>query len=188
MELKNVKKKPGKPKLYCIVGKSGSGKNFYCESLGLTNLPSYTTRAKRPGEKNGLEHVFVSMFDWEKTRKDPFFKLNIVAWTEFHNNFYWTLLSDVVNPKYDAFIVDPKGIDEMIAYTQKNKIERDIYVIYINTNLFTRFWRMVKRDVLKKHFSMWPSGIKNVCSRIKHDSSIFSDFKKKYKVDYVING
>lgn len=53
-------------KLFCIMGKSASGKDTIFkhlvrdESLGLKTIVSYTTRPMREGEKDGEEYYFVS--------------------------------------------------------------------------------------------------------------------------------
>ena len=53
-------------KLFCIMGKSASGKDtiykrlIQDETLGLKTIVSYTTRPMREGEQDGVEYHFVS--------------------------------------------------------------------------------------------------------------------------------
>ena len=52
----------------CFIGKSGSGKNYWCnknKDAGLTLIVPYTTRPKRPNEVDSVDYHFVSddLFD-----------------------------------------------------------------------------------------------------------------------------
>ena len=52
-----------------IMGKSASGKNFMARkmiSLGMKQIVTDTTRAKRPGEKDGIDYHFLSVEQFEK--------------------------------------------------------------------------------------------------------------------------
>ena len=52
-------------KIYCIMGKSSTGKDTLFkkilgdESLSLKTIVPYTTRPVRAGEKNGVEYFFL---------------------------------------------------------------------------------------------------------------------------------
>lgn len=52
-----------KPVIIAIVGRSGSGKTYMAEFLrkkmNIPTIVSYTTRRKRPGETDGVEHFFI---------------------------------------------------------------------------------------------------------------------------------
>lgn len=52
------------PLLFVVSGPSGSGKgtllHHLTESTGITRVPTYTTRAVRPGEVPGADYVYVS--------------------------------------------------------------------------------------------------------------------------------
>ena len=60
-------------KLFCLMGKSASGKDtifrslLLDESLGLHRVIPYTTRPIREGEENGREYYFVSPEQFEAT-------------------------------------------------------------------------------------------------------------------------
>lgn len=146
------------PKLFLLVGPSGCGKNFYCESLKLTNIPSYTTRGIRPGEVEGREHVFKTFEDWDKISSSKNFEKQIVAWTIFHDNAYWTLMSDINKKQYDAFIVDPAGIDTLLKYKEKypDAIKRELVIIQFKAPKYKLYKRMYGRfdgfkDLFKKN-------------------------------------
>lgn len=205
----------GDAPMYLIVGESGGGKNYFCERLGLVNVPSYTTRAMRPGEVNGREHVFVKTADWERLKRSSRFRKNVAAWTEFHGNFYWTLAADIEYPRYTAFIVDPRGVGDLLGYVSERRLSRDFYVIHVRCGALTRFRRMFVRDVLRAidvgriyaaHRKMeWCppmsvlltafsiaskclSGARKTLSRMTHDVSAFRGFASDYHVDYTIRG
>ncbi len=58
-------------KIFCIMGKSGSGKDTILkeinkvEDLNLKTIVTYTTRPKRNNETDGVEYFFI---DKEKAR------------------------------------------------------------------------------------------------------------------------
>lgn len=56
-----------KPIIIAIVGASGSGKTYMAEllrnQLNIPTIVSYTTRQKRLGETNGVEHYFIKDSD-----------------------------------------------------------------------------------------------------------------------------
>lgn len=62
-------------KLFCIMGKSASGKDTIFkrlvqdEDLNLKTVVSYTTRPMREGEKNGVEYYFVTDQQLEELKK-----------------------------------------------------------------------------------------------------------------------
>lgn len=82
--------------LLIVSGPSGSGKTTLCrraEAAGLTSYSiSCTTRAPRPGEKNGQDYYFLTPEDFEaKAAAGEFLEHACV-----HGNFYGTLCSEVV--------------------------------------------------------------------------------------------
>ena len=66
--LKLPRKRPGL--LFTLVGPAGAGKNrlmaYILEHTRLRQLPTATTRAIRPGEQEGREHLFVSRAHFEQ--------------------------------------------------------------------------------------------------------------------------
>ena len=58
-------------KIYCIMGKSSTGKDTLFkkilgdESLSLKTIVPYTTRPVRAGEKNGVEYFSVMRRKWK---------------------------------------------------------------------------------------------------------------------------
>lgn len=96
-----------KPKVMCIIGESGVGKteaSLYLQKTfkDCNLLVSYTTRNKRVGEENGREHYFVTPDD--KPNKE-----DMLAYTVFGNNEYWTLKSDIRKHKITVYVIDEDG-------------------------------------------------------------------------------
>ena len=80
-----------KKKLYVISGSSGVGKGTVISKF-LTNNPdfvlsiSYTTRAKREGEGEGVNYFYVEREEFKNSIKNNEF----LEWAEFSGNFYGT--------------------------------------------------------------------------------------------------
>ncbi|MDR1090106.1 MAG: guanylate kinase [Prevotella sp.] len=115
-----------KPIIIAIVGPSGAGKTLATQilkrNLGIPDIVSYTTRPMRAGETNGVEHHFVS----EEEMPD---KLEMMAYTYYGGYHYWATFSQVPNDSLCAYVVDEKGLKDLIY---ANFIE--IYAVYIDRN------------------------------------------------------
>lgn len=83
-------------RLFIVSGPSGVGKSSLCAAL-LKRQPklrlsvSCTTRAPRPGEKDGREYHFLSRDEFERLRQEGAF----LESAEVHGNLYGTRKSDV---------------------------------------------------------------------------------------------
>lgn len=99
--------------IICIVGKSGSGKTTICQSLekdyGIPTIVSFTTRPLRAGEKDGIDHVFVS--DEEIPDLDKHFGRRI-AQTTFGGKKYWVYKCQIDNcvKSIVTYVIDEKGV------------------------------------------------------------------------------
>lgn len=96
--------------VFSIVGPSGVGKTTAVEwasrALGIGVVRSYTTRPMRPGEVDGVDHIFVSFDDV------PSHDL-MAAYTFFGGNHYWATLQQCTSS--DVFyVIDEKGLVELI--------------------------------------------------------------------------
>lgn len=113
------------------VGNSGGGKTTFIDNLpdGLYhNLRSWTTRAQRAGEQDGVKYFFV---DEEKFDKEKF---AVVLWVnedlwepgkpkwlygvpefEFYNNVGKNFVYDVIEPRYARQIIDWFGAQDFAA-------------------------------------------------------------------------
>lgn len=156
--------------LNLIIGRSGSGKNYICNAVGFSSVPSYTTRAKRDEEKDGREHTFITTEDYFKLcKKEVKGKKIFAAVTKFHNNFYWATREQINDKKYNAYIIDLNGILDFVK-RNVDGVERDFNIFFVSSPWYKRLYRMIKRDGLKKAWE-----------RFQHDKIDFKNMKKVYK-------
>ena len=140
--------------IYLIVGASGSGKTSLVTELerhyGYKSIPSYTTRL--PRHENELGHTFITKEEFDKLE-------NIVAYTEYDNNFYAATSEQVNN--YDLYVIDPAGI----KYFKENYVgAKGVVIIYLKSPLTVRMERMEQRN-----------GFDEALNRIKKDIFVFKD-------------
>ena len=173
-----------KPKLICVLGETGSGKdtivnNAINQSLfDIKKVCSYTDRPVRDGEINGVEHYFISTEEFDKlkeTRKD-----DILAYTRIKNpnqidyaGYQYMALADELE-KAHIYIIDYNGL-KFLKEKYKDKI--DIVTVYIYASFFTRLRRAkAKRSDFKTEFK----------KRVKAEKEQFKEFKKLKLYDYKI--
>lgn len=99
--------------IYLIVGHSGSGKSTIANALtniGIKKIITYTTRAARPSETDGVDYNFITLEKFKDLDK----KNKFIGTTEYVGNFYSTLKDDLdenYTEKSDCVIVvDKKGV------------------------------------------------------------------------------
>jgi guanylate kinase len=114
-----MKKKEGK--IIIIVAPSGSGKSTLIEKVksDFKNLEwsvSFTTRAKRQGEVEGIAYNFISKDEFIKRKEQDEF----LEWALVHQNYYGTSkefveskLADGINILFD---LDVQGVDSFKEY------------------------------------------------------------------------
>lgn len=121
--------------LYLFVGKSASGKTTIAELLeqkhGYKQVHSYTTRA--PRYKGEIGHVFVTEEEFDDLE-------DLAAYTFYNNNHYGTTFKQL--EECDIYVIDVAGVETLL---QKNKINRQIVIIYFDTTVYTRINRMLDR-------------------------------------------
>jgi len=156
-----------------IVGKSGSGKNYIPEALGLTLTPGYTTRELRPTDNSCLKRMESLNIDEVKDF--------ICGETFFNDNWYFTYIEDFNNYKYDFVILSKEGLQNILIkkefqkeFFKKNEknfrefLIRDYNIIYIECTLIKRFLNMYKRG----------DSLKNIIKRLIHDRKAFKGIKQ----------
>ena len=84
-------------RLFVVSGPSGAGKSSLCDALleacpSLSLSISCTTRAPRPGEKDGREYHFLDVPTFEAQKQQGAF----LEWAKVHGHFYGTRQSDVL--------------------------------------------------------------------------------------------
>jgi guanylate kinase len=83
--------KPSTGSLFVVAAPSGAGKTSIVREVlkqrpGLELSVSFTTRAPRPGETNGVDYFFVTPEQFEQKIKD----CDLLEWAKVHGNFYGT--------------------------------------------------------------------------------------------------
>ena len=162
--------------IFLIVGCSGSGKTTITEQLeqkyGLKSIQSYTTRPPRYDGETG--HTFISNEEFDKL-------VDICGYTEFAGNRYCSTAEQVENN--DLYVLDPKGIDFFMKSYKGNKIPK---VIFISSDLTTRYERMVRRAEVKG--STYIEAVDIALGRIKNDVNEFYDYiHNRASIDYIVN-
>ena len=160
--------------IFLIVGCSGSGKTTITEQLeqkyGLKSIQSYTTRKPRYEGETG--HIFISDEEFNKLT-------DMVAYTEFAGNRYCAIAEQVENN--DLYIIDPKGVDFFMKAYKGSKTPK---IIFISSNLTTRYERMVGRAETKGKSHQ--EAIESSLTRIVNDAGEFYDYiQGQAWVDYV---
>lgn len=163
--------------IFLFVAPSGAGKTTIVEALeekfGLKSIQSYTTRLPRYEGETG--HIFISDEEFDSLE-------NKCAYTEFCGNRYCATSEQVDN--HDLYVIDPKGVDYLLKHYQGIK---DIKVIYIESNVSTRYARIADRgsEYSPKSFS---ERIQEALSRIENDAVEFYDYiHHNKKVDFIIS-
>lgn len=95
--------------IIAIVGASGSGKTTISRAMaeaGIPDIVSYTTRPMRPGETQGVEHIFI-------THEEAIALIEtheIAAYTEFGGYIYFTTSDQILSHQYCTYVVDETGL------------------------------------------------------------------------------
>lgn len=129
-------------KVYCILGKSASGKSTIekiLEQKGLERVVSYTTRPMRENEVNGVDYKYISEEEFLS-----FDKLNLfVEKTTYRDWHYGILKNDIEDSGYNHIVViEPNG------YKQIKKVLGDNAIgIYIKLQDKERLIRALNREI-----------------------------------------
>lgn len=91
-------------------------------NITLQEVISYTTRAMREGETNGVEHIFITPEESKKIQEND----TVLAYTKIGEFEYF--VTDKVLTNKNLYIIDPNGIE----YLRSKNINRDLKVIYIS--------------------------------------------------------
>lgn len=118
--------------LFILSGPSGAGKNTLINSLreryelGLTFIPSFTTRPMRTGERNGNPYYFVTAADFDAMA----LRGEFLEYETIHGNFYGTHLLTYERSLDEGSIVI-KDIDVNGAINMKKVFGERVVLVYI---------------------------------------------------------
>ena len=173
-----------KPKVICIVGETGSGKDTLVNNAikksfyELRKVCSYTDRPMRKGETDGVEHYFITTEEFNKLKEER--NDDILAYTHIkdesqknYTGYQYMALTDELK-KSHIYIIDYEGLKFL-----KEKYDNKIYIVtvYIYASFFTRLKRAkASRSDFKKEFR----------KRVRAEKAQFKEFKKLKLYDYKI--
>ena len=123
-------------KLITITGPSGAGKDTVARMLsemsGYKVLCSYTTRPKRDGEIDGVEHHFVEKCDVPRDK--------MLAYTQYGGYEYWVTIDQVTD---DAiYVIDEAGLKDLCERFP----DIELFKICVSAYESTRLSRGVSQD------------------------------------------
>lgn len=123
-------------KLITITGPSGAGKDTVARILSETGgykvLCSYTTRPKREGEIDGVEHHFVATCDVPHDK--------MLAYTQYGDYEYWTTIDQVKDKS--IYVIDEDGLKAL----RKKFPNIEIFSICVSARESTRLRRGVSQE------------------------------------------
>lgn len=173
-------------KLFCIMGKSASGKDTIFKQLvqdkelGLKTVVSYTTRPMREGEQNGVEYHFVTGQKLEELKKAG----KVIECRDYHTVHgiwsYFTADDGQVdfNSDQDAIII---GTLESYAQIRIFYGKENVVPIYVNVEDGERLTRALNREKQQDQ----PKYLE-LCRRFLADAEDFSEDKLKLcEIDHI---
>ena len=123
-------------KLITITGPSGAGKDTVARMLsemgGYQVLCSYTTRPKRDGEIDGVEHYFVETCNVPRDK--------MLAYTQYGGYEYWVTIDQVKNKA--IYVIDEDGLKALC----KRFPNIELFKICVSARESTRLYRGVSPE------------------------------------------
>ena len=99
----------------CIVltGAMASGKTslaWFLEQEGIKRVTTYTTRPKRPGEKDGVDYNYISEEEFLDLKKKHFFAETTHYDTVFGRWYYGSAKEDYRSEEDKVIVLNPRGV------------------------------------------------------------------------------
>ena len=165
-------------RIICIVGKSGSGKDSVINAVlkktdKIKPLVLYTTRPKRPGEKDGSDYHFIDNAAFDVMDKDNKF----IAKTEYNTIeglWKYAIPIPAASPS-DVFIMasTPSQIHQMKEKIRKRDLFVYLDVYYIECDEEMRIIKLFEREKKKEKAGM-STCCDEIIRRLKTDKEDFS--------------
>ena len=161
-------------KIYCLMGKSSSGKDTIYKKL-LKELPDrfktivpYTTRPIRSGEKDGVEYYFRTVPEYKSLLEDGKIIESRVYHTIHGDWYYFTADDGQINLSENDYILimTPEGCAGLKKYFGDDKV----LPIYIEVEDGLRLYRAVERERSQKS-----PKYAELCRRYLADEKDFSE-------------
>ena len=161
-------------KVFCIMGKSGSGKDTIFKeiikdnSLNLKKIVGYTTRPKRVEENDGVEYNFI-----DDDMINKFIQKNKVIELRKYDTvngiwYYRTMDDGQINLQTNSYIV----ISTLESYSSFKKYfgSNNVIPLYIDVDDGIRLQRILNREMSEDS-----PNYKEICRRFIADSEDFSN-------------
>lgn len=120
-----------------ITGPSGSGKTTIRRILkgeyGIPTLENVTTRGKRPGERDGVDYLFVTVEEFKRMIGEGL----LLEWTEYSGHFYGLKRPEAME---GLTVLETEG-----AKNLKKMFPEKIRIVYLEVPEETRKLRMLER-------------------------------------------
>lgn len=149
-----------------LVGPSASGKtevaNILINKYDMKRMVTYTTRAIRVGEINGVSYNFVTKEEFLKLKENNEFVESVC----YNGNWYGTRKKDVSDDK--IVILEPNGFQAFFK-----EMPNEIVSFYLQVSEVERINRMIYRQDKEE----------DIKKRIENDREVF---KKIPNIDYCI--
>ncbi len=169
-------------KIFCLIGKSGSGKDTLFKRILLDKIPGitpvipYTTRPKRFDENDGENYVFVSPVRLKQMEE----KGEVLEKREYNTTkglwTYFTVKFQMEKDKDYILIATPAAAGVIAEYYGGD----NVHVIMLNIDDGERLIRCVKREQLQSS----PDYIE-ICRRFIADGEDFSDIGDLPNLHYI---
>ena len=158
--------------IYCLVGKSGTGKDTVMEQiladkdLKIEKIVPYTTRPKRENEIEGVNYHYVDIPKMEQMEREGLI-IERRSYDTVHGIWnYFTADKDIDRQKDYIIITTQEALGRFVEkFGQDN-----IYVIYLQLDDKVRLERCIAREAMQEK-----PNFKEVCRRFLTDEDDFDE-------------
>lgn len=159
-------------KIYCIIGKSGTGKDTVLaellknSKLSITKIVPYTTRPQREGEVEGVNYHYVSKFELNQMEAEGKV-IEKRSYNTVHGEWiYFTASNNIDDEKDYIIITTQKALYNFFEYFGVDRV----HVIYLTLDNKLRLERCINRESeqLNPNYT-------EVCRRYIADESDFDE-------------
>ena len=160
------------PRIYCVIGKSGTGKDTLMEYLlnneshDLKKIIPYTTRPMRENEINGVNYYYVSESEMNKMDTEGRI-IEKRCYHTVHGDWYYFTSSDNISEDKKNIIITTQ---EALKYFFEKYGMENIYVIYLKLDDKIRLERCINRESQQTE-----PNYKEVCRRFLADENDFDE-------------
>ena len=173
--------------LFCIVGKTGSGKSLYMNKLlddkrfmnkyNIVNLVYGTTRTKRENEIEGKDYHFITKEEYEKINYEDLIETRSYYTLNDGEVYYFTKKEYLEDADNIICIASPYQYEKYKTWCYYRSLEGDIqyniYAIIIDSDLKIRLNRVINKRTSND------DDIYELCRRVIQEKMEFDDVCKR---------